>query len=162
MTTLSYFQLTKQRCHVSSFFREATQLCTKVDLHRSSCTSTDSDQTEVPTRSQSLSEGHPGFLGSTDQQALQQRSKQPVSYTYPLSASITDSAENKSGARRRSIHTTPTCFSLNSSQQSIGGSSSALQDLNTTMNGSPVHASIASSKEHRPSMVSHIGLSRVL
>ncbi|XBH82137.1 hypothetical protein VPH35_070838 [Triticum aestivum] len=88
----------------------------------SNCTGT-AWRPEFPKRCQLLSPGYrPGFLGSTDQQAHQRRSKQPVSYTYPF-------------------------------QQSTGGSSLALQDLNT-MNSLPVHVSIASSKEHQHSMCS--------
>ncbi|XP_037428468.1 U-box domain-containing protein 70-like [Triticum dicoccoides] len=131
--------------------REATQLSTKVESPRSNCTGT-TWRPDFPKRCQSLSPGYPGFLGSTDQQAHQRRSKQPVSYTYPLLGSTTVNAENISGAMQRSIDMRLTGFSLNSSQQSTGGSSLALQDLNT-MNSSPVHVSIASSKEHQHSMV---------
>ncbi|XBH82136.1 hypothetical protein VPH35_070837 [Triticum aestivum] len=121
--------------------REATQRLIKVESPQSGYTSTDSDRSEFPTRSQSLSLGRTGFFGSTDQKALQQESKQPVSYTYPLSASITDSTETILGARGRSIHTTTST-----------GSSPVLKDLDN-MNGSIVPVSVASSKEHQHSMI---------
>lgn len=134
----------------------------KVESPQSNYTSTDSDRSEFPARSQSRSPGHTGFFGSTDQKALQRQSKQPVSYTYPLSASITDSTETIPGARNQSIHTTTsTGFSLNFSQQSFQGSSPTLKDLDN-MNGSLVPVSVGSSKEHQHSMVSHFGLSRAI
>nr|XP_020200569.1 U-box domain-containing protein 33-like [Aegilops tauschii subsp. strangulata] len=134
--------------------REATQRLIKVESPQSGYTSTDSDRSEFPARSQSLpSPRQTSFFGSTDQKALQQESKQPVSYTYPLSASITDSTETILGARGRSIHTTTSKgFSLNSCQQSFRGSSLVVKDLDN-MNGSLVPVSVASSKEHQHSMI---------
>uniref|UniRef100_A0A453J6M5 RING-type E3 ubiquitin transferase n=2 Tax=Aegilops tauschii subsp. strangulata TaxID=200361 RepID=A0A453J6M5_AEGTS len=52
-------------------YREATQRLIKVESPQSNYTSTDSDRSEFPARSQSLSPGHTGFFGSTDQKALQ-------------------------------------------------------------------------------------------
>ncbi|XBH53525.1 hypothetical protein VPH35_076004 [Triticum aestivum] len=133
--------------------REATQRLIKVESPQSGYTSTDSDRSEFPARSQSLSPRQRSFFGSTDQKALQQESKQPVSYTYPLLASITDSTETILGARGRSIHTTTSKgFSLNSCQQSFRGSSLVVKDLDN-MNGSLVPVSVASSKEHQHSMI---------
>uniref|UniRef100_A0A453L9V3 Uncharacterized protein n=1 Tax=Aegilops tauschii subsp. strangulata TaxID=200361 RepID=A0A453L9V3_AEGTS len=89
------------------------------------------------------------LLGSTDQQALPRRSN---SVSYSLSGSIAGSVEIMSPARRQSIDMTPTGSSPSSSQQSTGGSSLGLRDLDS-MDGSPVPASVASSEEHQHSTV---------
>jgi hypothetical protein len=141
--------------HVS---REATHLSAKVESPRSSCASSVSDQPEFPPRSLSLPPGNPDFLSSTGHQPLQRRSN---SVSYPLSGTIADSVENMPAARRQSIDMTAIGFSPNSSQKSSAGSSSGLKDLDS-MDDSPVPVSVASSKEHQHSMVSHIGLSRVV
>uniref|UniRef100_A0ACD6AUI0 Uncharacterized protein n=1 Tax=Avena sativa TaxID=4498 RepID=A0ACD6AUI0_AVESA len=137
--------------------RQATHLSVETESPRSSAASSVSDQPEFPPRSLSLPPGHPG-LSSTDHQPLQRRSN---SVSYPSSGTIADSVENMPAARRRSIDITPNGFSPNSSQQSTDGSSSGLKDLDS-MDGSPVPVSVASSEEHQHSMVSHIGLRRVL
>ena len=96
------------------------------------------------------------LLGSTDQQPLPRRSN---SVSYSLSGSIAGSVEIMSPARRQSIDMTPTGSSPSSSQQSTGGSSLGLRDLDS-MDGSPVPVSVASSEEeHQHSTVSYIGLS---
>uniref|UniRef100_A0A453L9V0 RING-type E3 ubiquitin transferase n=1 Tax=Aegilops tauschii subsp. strangulata TaxID=200361 RepID=A0A453L9V0_AEGTS len=129
--------------------REATELCAKVESPRSSFASTISDQPELTPRSLSLPPGHPGLLGATGQQPFPRRSN---SVSYPLSGLIADSVENMSAARRQSIDMTPTGSSPSSSQQSTGGSSLGLRDLDS-MDGSPVPASVASSEEHQHSTV---------
>ncbi|XBI82620.1 hypothetical protein VPH35_091265 [Triticum aestivum] len=89
------------------------------------------------------------LLGSTDQQPLPRRSN---SVSYSLSGSIAGSVEIMSPARRQSIDMTPTDSSPSSSQQSTGGSSLGLRDLDS-MDGSPVPVSVASSEEHQHSTV---------
>ncbi|KAM0888575.1 hypothetical protein ACQ4PT_028266 [Festuca glaucescens] len=132
--------------------REATHLSAKVESPRSSCASSVSDQPEFPPRSLTLPPGNPGFLSSTNHQPLQRRSN---SVSYPLSGTIADSVENMPAARRRSIDMTAIGFSPNPSQQSSGGSSSGLKDLDS-MDGSPVPVSVASSEEHQHSMAETI------
>ncbi|KAM0890423.1 hypothetical protein ACQ4PT_027060 [Festuca glaucescens] len=132
--------------------REATHLSAKVESPRSSCASSVSDQPEFPPRSLSLPLGNPGFLSSTDHQPLQGRSN---SVSYPLSGTVADSVENMLAARRRSIDMTTIGFSPNSSQQSSGGSSSGLKDLDS-MDGSPVPVSVVTSEEHQHSMAETI------
>uniref|UniRef100_A0A3B6LQ92 RING-type E3 ubiquitin transferase n=1 Tax=Triticum aestivum TaxID=4565 RepID=A0A3B6LQ92_WHEAT len=131
--------------------REATELCAKVESPRSSFASTISDQPELTPRSLSLPPGHPGLLASTGQQPLPRRSN---SVSYPLSGLIAD-VEIMSPARRQSIDMTPTDSSPSSSQQSTGGSSLGLRDLDS-MDGSPVPVSVASSEEHQHSTVSYV------
>uniref|UniRef100_A0ACD5W2Y3 Uncharacterized protein n=1 Tax=Avena sativa TaxID=4498 RepID=A0ACD5W2Y3_AVESA len=137
--------------------REANRLSAQVESPRSSCASSVSDQSEFTPRSLSLPPGHPGSLGSKDEQALQRRSNS-VSYTLSgliedsVSGLIPDSVENMSAATQQSIHMTPTGLSLNSSQRSTGGSSQSLKDLDS-IDGSPAPVSIASSEEHRHFMV---------
>ncbi|KAM0878639.1 hypothetical protein ACQ4PT_034728 [Festuca glaucescens] len=136
----------------SSISMEATHLSAKVESPRSSCASSVSDQPEFPPRSLTLPPGDPGFLSSTNHQPLQRRSN---SVSYPLSGTIADSVENMPAARRRSIDMTAIGFSPNPSQQSSGGSSSGLKDLDS-MDGSPVPVSVASSEEHQHSMAETI------
>ncbi|KAM0878641.1 hypothetical protein ACQ4PT_034728 [Festuca glaucescens] len=109
----------------SSISMEATHLSAKVESPRSSCASSVSDQPEFPPRSLTLPPGDP------------------------------DSVENMPAARRRSIDMTAIGFSPNPSQQSSGGSSSGLKDLDS-MDGSPVPVSVASSEEHQHSMAETI------
>lgn len=135
---------------VHHFFREATQLSAKGESPQSCCTSSVSDQPEFPLRTLSLPPGHAGLLGSTDQQALQRRSRL-----------VANSVENMSATQPQLIDMSPTGFYLNSSQQSTGGSSWGPNDLDI-MDGSTAPLSIASSEEHQRSTVSRIGLSRVL
>lgn len=89
------------------------------------------------------------LLVSTDQQPLPRRSN---SVGYPSPGLIAGSVEIMSAARRQSIDMTPTGSSPSSSQQSTGGSSLGLRDLDS-MDGSPVPVSVASSEEHQHSMV---------
>jgi hypothetical protein len=80
---------------------------------------------------------------------------------YPLSGLVADSVENMSATRPQSIDMSPTSFYPNSSQQSSGGCSWGLKDLDS-MHGSPAPVSVANSEEYQRSMVSHIGLNRIL
>uniref|UniRef100_A0ACD5ZMU5 Uncharacterized protein n=1 Tax=Avena sativa TaxID=4498 RepID=A0ACD5ZMU5_AVESA len=124
--------------------REATQLSAKGESPQSCYASSVSDKPEFPLRSLSLPPGHPGFLGSTDEQALPRRSRL-----------VANSVENMPVTQPQSIDMSPTSLYLNSSQQSTGGSSWGLNDLEI-MDGSPAPVSVANSEEYQRSMVKTI------
>jgi hypothetical protein len=122
----------------------------KTGSSRSSPTSTISDETELPIRSVSLPQGHPGYMRSPDQNGLPRRSN---SVSYTSSGFLAKNAETMSPIAQHSIHMTPINFSTKSSLPSNEGfSKSSPMDLDST-DGLPALASNVSSDEQQVLMV---------
>jgi hypothetical protein len=139
-----------------TIFREAILDYIKADSPRSSSASTLSDEPELPARSVSLPPGHPGYMGSPDQQFLPRRSN---SISYPSPGFIANNVEKMLHIAQHSIHVKPRNCSRNSSLPSNEGSSSSSLKDSDSMDGSPLPASVVSSEEQQMSMVSRTRLS---
>ncbi|RCV10773.1 hypothetical protein SETIT_2G135400v2 [Setaria italica] len=150
-------QQAKPYCQISfickgslAWTRDANLDSIKADSPRSSSASTLSDEPELPARSVSLPPGHPGYMGSPDQQFLPRRSN---SVSYPSPGFIANNVERMLHIAQHSIHVKPRNCSPNSSLPSNEGSSSSSLKDSDSMDGSPLPASVVSSEEQQMSMV---------